>query len=97
MKKNLPVMIIKTNVLLPFFDIKLELDNSNKDIIDTSMMFHHNRVLVIIPNDIKEENILTSDLPKIGVIAKISDYIELPDKKIRFKLTGITRARVFNY
>lgn len=35
--------------------------------------------------------------PKIGVIAKIKDKLELPNGKIRIVLEGISRARVYEF
>ena len=89
MKKNLPVLIQKNDVLLPFFELKIEVnDEVNKNAIYNSENFYNNKVLVVIENN---------GLPKLGVIAKIKDKIELPNGNIRFKLQGIVRARIYEY
>ena len=90
MKKNLPVFTLKDNVVLPFFELKLEITNeSDKNILYNAENFSHNKLLVVVTQD--------DTLPKLGVVAKVTDKIELPNGNIRFKLTGIIRARVFGY
>ena len=89
MKKNLPVLIQKNDVLLPFFELKIEVtEEKDKNVIYNSENFYNNKVLVVIENEY---------LPKLGVVAKIKDKIELPNGNIRFKLQGIVRARVYEY
>lgn len=98
MKTNLPVIILKGIVLLPNNEIKLEIDNDlSKNIIDISEMFHSNKILVITQSNPLEEVPTIKELPKFGVIAKISQRLELPNGKIRIVLTGISRARVYEY
>lgn len=90
MKKNLPVLTLKDNVILPFFELKLELENeADKNVLYNAENFSHNKVLVVIP--------VNDALPKLGVVSKVTEKIELPNGNIRFKLTGIVRARVFGY
>lgn len=89
MKKNLPVLIQKNDVLLPFFELKIEVtEECEKNVIYDSENFYNNKVLVVIENEY---------LPKLGVIARIKDKIELPNGNIRFKLQGIVRARIYEY
>ena len=89
MKKNLPVLIQKNDVLLPFFELKIEVtEEKDKNVIYNSENFYNNKVLVVIENEY---------LPKLGVVAEIKDKIELPNGNIRFKLQGIVRARVYEY
>lgn len=98
MKNNLPVVILKGVVLLPNCDIRLEFDNDyHKSILDVSELFHDNQVLVVVKENELEETDDVKKLPKIGVIAKISHKIELPNGKIRLILTGIKRAKVIEY
>lgn len=97
-KTNLPVIILKGIVLLPNNDIRLEFTNDDsKNIIDVSEMFHDNELLVVSTVDSLEESLSTSNLPKVGVISKISHKMELPNGKTRVIITGLKRARVYEY
>ena len=97
-KTNLPVILLKGIVLLPNNDLRLELDgNISKNIIDVSELFHDNNILVISQANPLEEMPEIKDLPKIGVIAKINNKIELPNGKIRIILSGMNRAIVHEY
>ena len=72
-KTELPVIILKGIVLLPNNDIKLEFDNDlSKNIIDVAELFHDNKILIVSNENLLEENINLDELPKIGVISKIS-------------------------
>ena len=95
MKINLPVLILRGIVLLPNNDIRLEFDNStSKNIIDVSEMFHDSNLLVISNPDLIEEEPDLKKLPKLGVIAKINNRMDLPNGKTRVVISGIRRARV---
>lgn len=95
MKINLPVLILRGIVLLPNNDIRLEFDNStSKNIIDVSEMFHDSNILVISNPDLIEEEPDLKNLPKLGVIAKINNRMDLPNGKTRVVISGIRRARV---
>ena len=98
MKTNLPVIILKGIVLLPNNDIRLEFDNDNsKNIIDVSELFHDNKLLVVSTINLSLKTMDTKNLPKIGVISKITHRIELPNGKTRVIITGERRAKVHEY
>lgn len=98
MKTNLPVILLKGIILLPNNDLKLEIDNEfSKAIIDVSEMFHNNKILIVTQTNPLEEVPIIKELPKFGIIAKISQRLELPNGKTRITLTGISRARVYEY
>lgn len=97
-KTDLPVIILKGIVLLPNNDIKLEFENDlSKNIIDVSELFHNNKVLIVSKENPLEESIDLKELPKMGIISKISHKIELPNGKTRLIITGIKRAKVYEY
>lgn len=98
MQNNLPVIILKGIILLPNCDIKVELNKDEyKTTLDTAELFHDNKILVIHKeNDLEETNQIKA-LPKIGVVANITHKLELPNGKIRFILTGLTRVKVLEY
>lgn len=97
-KTDLPVILLRGIVLLPNNDIRLEFDSDvSKNIIDVSELFHDNNILVVSQNNPLEEVPNIKELPKIGVMAKISHKMELPNGKTRIIITGIKRARIYEY
>lgn len=97
-KTDLPVILLRGIILLPNNDIRLEFDNDiSKNIIDIAELFHDNNILVASQNDPLEEAPSVKELPKIGVIAKISHKMELPNGKTRIIITGIKRAKIYEY
>lgn len=98
MKNNLPVIVLRGIVLLPNNDVRLEFENDgSKAIIDTSELFHDNKVLVVSQIDPLEEKPQLQELPPIGIVCNISHKMELPNGKIRILLTGLYRAKVLEY
>ncbi len=97
-KSNLPVILLKKLVLLPYQEVRIELNNdTSKKVIEISKLYHDDEVLVVCPMDTLEENPDTSDLPKIGVVGKIKSSIELPNGNNRVVITGIKRVKIFSY
>lgn len=97
-KTNLPVILLKGIILLPNNDIRLEFDNdSNRSIIDVAELFHDNNILVVSQIDPLEEAPEINELPKFGIISKISHKMELPNGKIRIVISGVKRANVHEY
>lgn len=98
MKIDLPVIILKGIPLLPNNKLKLDLDtHTSKNIIDTSEMFHNYNVLIVSSMDPLEENIKLEELSKIGVMAKIESYLDLPNEKTRIHLIGLNRVQIHQY
>ncbi len=99
MKKiNLPVILLKGIVLLPNNDIRLEFQNNeSKNIIDVAEFFHDNKLLVVNQTNLLEESTNINDLPRIGVISKISHKMELPNGNVRITLSGVSRAYIHEY
>lgn len=99
MKKiNLPVILLKGIILLPNNDIRLEFENTkSKNILDASEFFHNNKLLVISQPNTLEESTSINELPKIGVISKISHKMELPNGNVRITISGLSRAYVHEY
>lgn len=97
-KSNLPVILLKKLVLLPYQEVRIELNNeTSKKVIEISKVYHDDEVLVVCPIDTLEENPDTSDLPKIGVVGKIKSSIELPNGNNRVVIVGIKRVKIFSY
>lgn len=97
-KTDLPVIVLRGIVLLPNSDIRLEFEKEESNmIIDVAELFHDNRLLIVSQSDPLEESIDYSQLPKIGVVGKINHKIELPNGKIRVIISGIKRAKIYEY
>ncbi|MDD2377870.1 MAG: endopeptidase La [Bacilli bacterium] len=97
-KTNLPVILLRGIVLLPNNEIRLEFDSeTNKNIIDVAELFHENNILVVSSKNSFEEKPDIDELPKIGVMSKITHKIELPNGKTRIIISGVSRVSVYEY
>jgi len=98
MTNNLPVMLLKRIVLLPFQDVRLDLnsDISNK-VIELSMTKHNSEILIVCPTDLYEESPDVSDLPSVGVVGKIKSKMELPNGNLRLVVSGYKRVKIIEY
>ena len=97
-KTKLPVIVLRNLVLLPHGEIKLEISNADdKNIIDNSIKYHDNYVILVSAKGLINENIELTELPNVGIIGKITSNFELPNNHIRINIEGINRASIFNY
>ena len=98
LKSNLPVILLKNLVLLPFQEVRVELkSNISKKITEISKEFHDSEVLVVCPLNSLEERPDVSDLPRIGVVGKIKSVIDLPNGNMRIIIYGQYRVKVISY
>ena len=98
MKSNLPVILLKNLVMLPYQEIRVELKNEiSKKVTEISKLYHDSEVLVVCPLDPLEENPDTTDLPKVGVVGKIKNIIELPNGNVRLLISGMHRVKIIEY
>ena len=98
MNKSLPVLLLKSLVLLPYQDVRLELNNQiSKNIIDLSIKDYENNLLVVCPKDEFEETPDASDLSNTGVVGKIKSRICLPNGNYRVVISGVERVIVDKY
>lgn len=96
-KTNLPVIILKGGVLLPYCEFRLDLSNAfEKHILEISEKFHDSHILIVSPTNPLEENIDVKDLPKIGTVAKITMKMQI-GRNTRIILEGINRVNVLEY
>ena len=91
MKLTLPVIILKGLILLPNNEIRIDLNNDLKPIIDKAINFHNSKILVVFDNGFEQ------NLSYFGVICEIAHKIELPNNQIRIILTGLKRANILEY
>ncbi len=97
-KSNLPVILLKNLVMLPYQDIRVELKNDiSKKVTEISKLYHDSEVLVVCPLDPLEENPDTEDLPKVGVVGKIKNIVELPNGTVRLLISGLYRVKIIEY
>lgn len=98
MLENLPVLLLKKFVLLPYQENRIDISNDiSKKIIDESSLNYDNKLVSICPFDCYEENTNVDDLPLIGVLAKVKAKIVLPNGDYRVTLCGINRVIIKNY
>lgn len=95
---NLPVILLKNNILFPYSEIRVEFVKAgDKLILENSLKYHDNHLLMVNLDDPLEENPNISDLPNIGVIGKIKSKLELANGVVRCVIVGMERAEVLNY
>ncbi len=95
---NLPVMLLKGIVLLPYQDVRLDLNSSvSSKVIDLAIKKYNGNILIVCPVNPYEEAPDISDLPNVGVIGKIKNKMELPNGNIRIVVNGIKRVKILEY
>ena len=95
---NLPVLLLKMNILFPYNEIRLEISSAReKLLIANACKYHDSHLLLVNLKDPLEENPDIKDLPDIGIIGKIKSEIELQNGSIRVVVSGLERVRVLNY
>ena len=98
MKNNLPVMLLKKIVLLPFQDVRLDLSNDiSSKVINLAMNKHNGEILIVCPTDPYEESPDVSDLPAVGVVGKIKSKMELQNGNLRLVVSGVKRVKILEY
>ncbi len=97
-KTNLPVIILRGAVLLPYCELRLELKNEiDKNILEIAENFHDNHVLIVSPYNPIEEDINMKSLPKIATVGKINLKMDLSNNITRVVIEGINRVNVSEY
>lgn len=98
MNNNLPVILLKHLVLLPYQEVRLELNNSiSKNVVNLATKKYDGNLLVVCPTDQIEESPEVTDLPSIGVVGKIKNKIELPNGNYRIIIMGLERVKINEY
>ena len=97
-KESLPVILLKGLCLLPFQEVKLDLNNNiSKKVISVSKDYYDSNLLIVSPINTLEENPDVSDLPLVGVVGKIKSKIELSSGSTRVIIEGIRRVEILEY
>ena len=96
-KTNLPVIILKGAILLPYCEFRLDLSSSfEKHILELSEKHHDSHILIVSQTNPLEEEIDINTLPKIATVAKITMKMQI-GKNTRIILEGINRVNVLEY
>ena len=96
-KTNLPVILLRGAVLLPYCEFRLEINNDiDKKILELSLNNHDSHVLIVSPSNPIEVNIDKNNLPKIGTVAKINMKMDIGNAT-RVLLEGINRVKIEEY
>lgn len=97
-KTNLPIILLKGIVVLPYAELKIDLiDELDTKIISLAKENHDGYVLLISPDNFLEERIEINKLPSFGVIGKITKKTTLPNGCIRVTIEGERRVVVSDY
>lgn len=97
-KRNLPIILLKGIVVLPYAELKIDLiDELDTKIISLARENHDGYVLLISPDNFLEERIEINKLPSFGVIGKIAKKTTLPNGCIRVTIEGERRVVVSDY
>ena len=92
---KLKVLILNDMVLLPNNELRIEYDNIyDKDIIDLIDNVDEEMLFV---NPINGDNYDITNLPKVGVLAKLKLKLSVPNGKTRVVISGISRVEVSDY
>ena len=95
---NLPVILLKNNILFPYSEIRVEFVNAgDKLVLESSLKYHDNHLLMVNLSDPLEENPNIRDLPNVGIIGKIKSKLELANGVVRCVIVGLERVEVLNY
>ena len=97
-KKNLPIILLRGIVVLPYAELKIDLiDELDTRIIELAKENHDGYVLLISPNNFLEERLEINKLPNFGIVGKIVKKTILPNGCTRVTIEGKKRAVVSNY
>lgn len=97
-KTDLPVILLRGIIVLPYAELKIDLiDELDTKIIELASNNHDGYVLLVSPSNYLEERIEISKLPKLGVVGQITKKTTLPNGCIRITIEGKKRAVIENY
>lgn len=97
MNYNLPVLILKKDIVLPDSEARLDLDYRGQKIIALSENFYNKQFIIVNTLDLLEENINSKDLPSYGVLATLKFKVKMPDNYVRVIIEAIRRVNISDY
>lgn len=97
-KTTLPVILLRGVVLLPYSEIRLEVNNDvDKEIFKLAEEHHDGHILIVPLTNPLDESFNVKDLSKIAVMGKINLKMELGNGITRAVIGGLNRVTVYNY
>ncbi len=95
---NLPVLLLKSSVLFPYNELRIEVDSAReKLVLETSCKFYDQQLLLLNLDDPLEEGLSLDELPTIGVVGKIKSRLTLSNGNERIVIVGLERVQIVNY
>ena len=93
---KLKVLVLNDMVLFPKNEIRMEYDNIyDKEVLDLINTINEEMLLVNPINDGESFNI--TQLPKVGVLARLKLKLNVPNGKTRVVIEGISRVEIYDY
>ena len=97
-KTNLPVILLRGVVLLPYSEMRLEINNDiDREIFKLAEEHHDNKVLIVPLANPLDESFNIDDLVKTAVVGQIKLKMELHNGVTRAVIVGLNRVSVQNY
>lgn len=97
-KTNLPVILLRGIVILPYAELKIDLiEEQDIKIIELANDNHDGYVLLVSPENYLEEKLEVNNLPKLGIVGQITKKTTLPNGCVRITIKGINRTNISNY
>lgn len=95
---TLPVILLRGVVLLPYSEIRLEVNSDiDKDTFELAEKMHDSNVLIVPLTNPLEESVNVDQLPKIAIMGKIKLKMELHNGVTRAIIVGLNRVSVQGY
>lgn len=97
-KTSLPIILLRGIVVLPYAELKIDLiDDLDTKIIDLATNKYNGLVLLVSPDNYLEEKVEIKNLPRLGIVGKVSKKTTLPNGCVRITIKGLRRAKVDDY
>lgn len=97
-KTTLPVILLRGVVLLPYSEIRLEVNNDiDKEIFKLAEDHHDGHILIVPLANPLDESFNVEELIKTAVIGKINVKMELHNGITRAVIVGLNRVTVHDY
>jgi ATP-dependent Lon protease len=96
-ERELPLVVLGEMVIMPHMTVPLQVGQGKSYLAMEQAWEEDHEVLLIFVSEDEIEGYKSSNaqqLPPIGVIARLMEFIKLPDGTVRIILEGLQRARV---
>ncbi|MBQ9448549.1 MAG: endopeptidase La [Acholeplasmatales bacterium] len=94
----LPAIAIRSSVPLPGCEHKIEIGRQNSlSAMDASEKMYDGNIILLMQKDITAQNVTVDDIEPIGVLARITLKLKLPNNNYRVKFKILNRIKVKDY